>query len=363
MKTRAIILFCHLLFLLPLTASARKSTDVIVMQNGDRLTGEVKALNGGVLYVSLPYVIQTLSVDWSKVARLESKQLFFVKTEDGTVYKGVLSSRETGAGRPIEIEIAETPEKNAVVNSARVVDVSETSEKFLQRFTGGVSFGTIYTKANETTQYSVSGLAAYPRERWGAQAGINSNLSAASGTTTSTRNQLTFSGYHLMRWNNYFYGGFDGFLQSTEQGITHQNAIGAGVGRYLKHTNTAIISVMAGAAWQSTNYDHGASPIPTQNVATAAILADAQFFKFNKTTLDFSGVLFPALSEPGRVYFSTNASYYIKIVSGLSWNVSFYGNWDNEPPANLPGSDYGTTSGLSWTFGSSLRTSPMAFQY
>ena len=82
----------------------------------------------------------------------------------------MLNSRETGIGRPIEIEIAEAPEKKAVINSARVVNVSETSEKFLQRFTGGVSFGTIYTKANQTTQYSISGLAAYPRERWGAQA-------------------------------------------------------------------------------------------------------------------------------------------------------------------------------------------------
>ena len=28
-----------------------------------------------------------------------------------------------------------------------------------------------------------------------------------------------------------------------------------------------------------------------------------------------------------------------------------YGNWDNRPPANFSGSDYGSSSGLSWTFG------------
>jgi hypothetical protein len=361
MKMRAIILFRHLLFVLPIFASARKSTDVIVMQNGDRLTGEVKALNAGVLYVSLPYVIQTLSVDWSKVARLESKQLFFVKTENGNVFRGVLNSRKTGAGRPIEIEIAETPVKNTVINSARVVNVSETSEKFLQRFTGGVSFGTIYTKANETTQYNLSGLAAYPRERWGAQSGLSSNLSSAGGTTTSTRNQLTFSGYHLMQWNNYYYGGFDAFLQSTEQGIAHQNAIGGGIGRYLKNTNGTVISVMGGVAWQSTNYNKGVVPIPAQNVTTAVIIANVQLFKFNKTTLNISGAALPFLSEPGRVNFSTNTSYYIKIISGLSWNVSFYGNWDNQPPGNLPGSDYGSSSGLSWTFGSSYGRHPLRF--
>src|SRR5215470_510909 len=46
------------------------------MKNGDHLTCEIKGLNGGVLYVGLPYVIQTLSVDWSKVDHLESKQMF-----------------------------------------------------------------------------------------------------------------------------------------------------------------------------------------------------------------------------------------------------------------------------------------------
>ena len=29
----------------------------------------------------------------------------------------------------------------------------------------------------------------------------------------------------------------------------------------------------------------------------------------------------------------------------------FYGNWDNQPSPTLSGSDYGTSSGLSWTFG------------
>ena len=361
MKIRASILFCHLLFV-PLFASARENTDVIVMQNGDRFTGEVKALNSGVLYVSLPYVIQTLSMDWSKVARLESKQLFLVKTEDGSVYRGALNSRETGAGRPIEIEIVETPENNALINSTRVVNVSQTSEKFLQRFTGGVGFGTIYTKANETTQYSVSGLAAYPRERWGAQAGISSNLSSASSTTTSTRNQLTFSGYHLVPWNNYYYSLFDAFLQSTEQGITHQNAIGGGIGRYLKNTNRMVFSVTGGVAWQSTNYDQGVVPIPQQNDATAVIIANLQLFKFNKTNLNITGTALPYLTNPGRITYSTNASYNIKIISGLSLNISFYGNWDNQPPQNLPGSDYGSSSGLSWTFGSGLRTSPAAIQ-
>jgi hypothetical protein len=37
-------------------------------------------------------------VDWSQVARLESKQLFIVKAEDGSVYRGTLNTVDTPAG-------------------------------------------------------------------------------------------------------------------------------------------------------------------------------------------------------------------------------------------------------------------------
>jgi hypothetical protein len=386
MKIRAAILSCYLLFALPLFA--RESTDVLVMRNGDHLTGTIKALYGGVLYFSLPYVIDTLSVDWTKVARLESNQLFIVKTDDGSVYDGTLSSIESAAGRPIEIRVTEPMEtptgttaepnrgttatptepnrgtagKTVSLDSKRITGVTQTSEKFFQRFTGGLGGGSIYSKGNESFQYSLSGLVAYPRERWGAQLGVSSNLSANSGTSTSTRNQLTFQGFHLLPKVNYFAGGFDGFLQSAEQGISRQNTLGGGIGYYLVNNNHAVVSVLGGVAWQSTNYTPTVSAIASQNLTTALIDANAKLFKFNKTNLDFNAILLPALSDPGRIYTAVTTSYYIKITGNLSWNLTFYGNWDNKPPANLPGSDYGTTTGLSWTFGSSLRTSPNTMQ-
>ena len=76
---------------------ARDKTDVLVMKNGDRMTCQVKGLEAGVLYVSFDYIDGTASVEWSKVARLESKEFFIVKTEDGSVYTGKLNTPETPA--------------------------------------------------------------------------------------------------------------------------------------------------------------------------------------------------------------------------------------------------------------------------
>src|SRR6187455_3419500 len=64
--------------------TARPQTDVIVMANGDRFTCEIKKLERGVLYASFEYVDGTVSIQWSKVARVETNQLFLTHTQDGS---------------------------------------------------------------------------------------------------------------------------------------------------------------------------------------------------------------------------------------------------------------------------------------
>jgi hypothetical protein len=238
-----------------------------------------------------------------------------------------------------------------VLESPQVVGIVGTSEKFWQRFNGEVSLGVTYSKGNQATQYTFGSEALYLRERWSALARYNSNLSSSSGTSASTRNSLDPSGRHLLPWNKYFYAGLGGLLQSSAQGITLQTTVGGGFGRYLKDTNRTKISLLGGLAWQSTNYKPAIVSAGTQNLATAAIVADINLFKFSKTNLGVTATLFPGLSEPGRMRFDTNATYYVKLISNLKWNVSFYGNWDNRPPTGFSGSDYGSSSGLSWTFG------------
>ena len=135
------------------------------------------------------------------------------------------------------------------------------------------------------------------------------------------------------------------------QGINIQTTLGGGIGHFFKNTNRASIAVLGGFGWQSTNYEPTLTPVGTQNVASALLAAQIKIFKFSKTNLDVTASLLPALSQPGRVHFNMNATYYLKLFSNLKWNTSFYGSWDNRPPAGLAGSDYGTSSGVSWTFG------------
>jgi hypothetical protein len=330
---------------------ARDKADVLVMNNGDRFTCEITGLDQGVLYINLDYVQGTVQVDWSKIKHVESKQLFMVRTQDGRNYAGTLSLDEADKERILRIEAKEDVATSGLVKQRDVVMINQTSQNLWQRFNGAISSGFTYSKANATRQYSLGANAQYIPERWSTGADFVSTLTANTGAATSTRNNVGAYYRHLMSWDNWFYTGIGSLLQSTEQKIQLQSNVGGGVGRYLTNTDRTSISVFGGLAYQNTRYSQTASESPSQNSAAGMAGVNAGLFKFDKTKLTLAALAFPSLSEPGRIYSNINTSYYLKFWGNFTWNISFYGSWDNQPPANFSGSDYGMTSGLGWTFG------------
>jgi uncharacterized protein DUF481 len=348
MNIRFVLLSAAIVVASPLLA--RETTDIIVMKNGDRITCEIKGLRSNTLYISVAYILSTLSVDWSKVDHIESKQLFLVKTEGGTVYTGALSTPETTSPRPKQIEILEAPERKVTLERTQVVDMNETSANFWQRLNGQISTGFTYSKGNNSAQYNVNSDINYPRERWSAGASYSSSFTSNTGAKTSTRNEVALLAQRLMRWNNWHYLGLADFLQSSVQGIQLQSTFGGGVGRSIKNTGSTSFAVYGGLAWQQISY-HEAVRSPTQQVTSGLIGTDLKLFHFDRTTLKVSANLLPAISEPGRVHFTLNSSYYVKLWGKLNWSFTVYGNWDNHPPPGFSSSDYGTTSGVSLSIG------------
>lgn len=330
---------------------AQDRRDVVVMKNGDRITCEIKRLEAGVLYVSLDYVDGTIAVQWSKVARLESKRSFIVRTENGSVYTGTVTAAAAAGDQIVMLEIAETAEKKVEIETVKVVSIDTTSKGFWRRLNGDINAGLIYSKGNQSTQYDLSGSVEYPSDRWSVQGQFHSTLSSSSGSSSSVRNQVNLNFKRLLPGKNYFYTGIANFLQSSEQGIALQTSFGGGIGHYFKNTNSMRIALVGGLAWQRTNYDGTTSTLATQDTTAAVIATEIRAFRFKRTSFKVNASLLPSVSDPGRLYFKVNQSLNLKLYRNLSWNISFYGNWDNRPPGGLSGSDFGTSTGLGWSFG------------
>ena len=356
MNFRVILFFTILLTVIPL--HARPKTDVIVMKNGDKITCEVKGLSSNTLFISVDYILNTLSVDWTKVDHIDSKQLFLVRTEDGTVYTGTLFIPETPAGRPKEIEIADsetTPETKVTLERNEVARLDQTSSRRWERWNGQLGSGLTYSKGNESSQFNLNSSIAYVAPRWSAGATYNSNLTSSTGSTASIRNQITLQGQKLSKWNNWYYIGILGFLQSSVQGIQGQETFGGGIGRNIVNTGSTFFTVYGGVAFQQINYKQEVVPATSEQVTAGFLGTNLRLFRFDKTTLTTSANVLPALSDPGRVQFNINTSYFVKVWGKLNWNLTFYGNWDTKPPPGFAASDYGTTTGISIDFGNPIQ--------
>lgn len=80
--------------------AAAQKTDVVVLLNGDRFTGEVKKLQYGKLQFKTDDA-GTIYIKWNKIARLTAKAFFEVETEDGSVYFGSLGDNPGNKGMTI----------------------------------------------------------------------------------------------------------------------------------------------------------------------------------------------------------------------------------------------------------------------
>ena len=321
------------------------------MKNGDRLTGEIKSLSNGVLFIRVTYAKGILDIQWSRVAKIESDHLFLVRTEEGKIFTGKLSTSSAIEASPIVVQIVQDAQVKAEVDQSHLVSMTQTSEGFWHRLDGSVNSGILYAKGNESIQYNLSSQVAYNRDRWSAQSNYNSTLASSNGASRSTRNKFDLSSLRRFPSSNWFYAGNASFLQSSVQEIHLETTLGTGVGRYVKNTNHVSFYLLGGLGWQNTAYTGSAANRAIPNTALSFGSADLKAFKFKKTTLDLTATVLPAISDLGRVHINTTAIYFIKIVGDLHLNLSFYGSWDNRPPPNVPGSDYGSSSGLSWTFG------------
>jgi hypothetical protein len=104
-------------------------TDVVVLRNGDRITGEVKTLQFGRLQYKTDD-IGTINIEGLDVAELTSSSVFEVEITDSTRYVGSLESR----GNATMAVVGDTGTQ--VLDHAYVVGIYKLDRGFWKRLDG-----------------------------------------------------------------------------------------------------------------------------------------------------------------------------------------------------------------------------------
>ena len=337
--------FLHLITAAPCFGKVKRH-DTVIMKNGDRLTGEVKKLEEGILYIETDYFSGSVGVDWVQVEKVESKATFQVVLSDGKRLTGSISKVETaGSGRDFRVYAgdAEVP-----VSGTDVVQIESKKQNFWRQLKGSIDLGYNFTSGNNQSSLSTSASAVYAAERWAVGTSYNVSFGGqAGGKTTNLFESQTFADRFLNR--NSFVLALGDFLHSSQQDLSLRTTLGGGYGRYLKRSNHNSLRWLVGADYSKANYRAGLNQ-PTQNNVELLVGAEYQLFYFDRYTLQSQFLLFPGLSDSGRVRFTTNDTFSVRLSNNFYLNVSFWDNFDSNPPLSAKKNATGLSTGLGWTF-------------
>lgn len=336
-----------LLFTCFTVEAANRNTDIVVMKNGDRLTGQVKKLESGVLYVDLDYVWGSVGVDWNQVDEVQSSGVYQVTLDNGEHLIGTLSKTAEGAGNNKDVSIV-SASRLVTVPAASVVQVESAKSTFWRQLTGSIDFGTSYTSGNSETSLNSDADVNYPARNWSAGASYTSSFSGQSGSSQTNLQELEAGAERYLNRNSFLLGLAD-FLHSSQQDLNIRTTLGGAYGRYWLRTNENTLRWFGGAVYTHEDFK-SSSGQPIQQNLEALLGAQYELYRFNRYTLQSQLLVYPGLSDRGRVRTTTKTTLSVKLQNNFSLSFSFWDNFDSRPPVNAKRNELGVSSSVGWTF-------------
>ncbi len=335
----ALMLF--MLSMLSMQADAHRKTDVLYFYNGDRLTGEIRHLENGLLNFKTDSM-GTIDVEWQDIARLESNYNYDIRLTDGTrIYASIAKSEVAG-----QVMVADLGGEKTL-QSMEIVELRPIEDEWQERLDVYLSLGYSYTKASGVTQTTFNTEVNYNDED-------AANTLTARQTHSVTNEEVTRSSkanFTRSVWTDKsgrFRSLWGSYESNDELGLQHRYAAGIGLGKIFLDTHRMRWSVTAGAQVLTEQENMEGNE---DQAFEAALLTDFKMWQLNSPKLDLNltARLYPNLSNFDRLRGDTDLRLSWEIYKDLYWDITAFGTFDNDSETDNT-SDYGITTGIGWKY-------------
>lgn len=325
--------------LAPLTHAAK--TDVVYIENGDRLTGELRSMSRGKIAYKTD-VASTINLEWERISQIEIKRDILVETVTGARYSGHISKTD----EPLELSVA-TKNGPVVIKNRDVASMNPLNQSGLRNVTADVSAGFSFAKANSVTQFNGSAAISQRTSKRILSASVSSNMSSSSDNPSSQRANIALN-YSKLRPNRWLTSGLLSFDTNDELNIGLRTSLGGGIGRILRQTDHSDFTLQTGLLL-SREEQRGTNEI-NESVESYGLL-QWNWYKFTQPDIDLATTIMaiPSLTDSGRVRSQLDLSLSWKIIGDLHWKISIYDSYDNKPQtADTPTNDLGVNTSVAY---------------
>ena len=320
-----------------------EKTDIVVLANGNTVTGEVKSLEFGTLRYSTDSM-GTVSIDWEDIVNVTSNQDLQIELSDGQRYFGQLTSPDDRFS--VRVKTASSVFDFTITEIIRITPI-ETGENFWQRLDGSFSLGVQTQKSSGVTTSNVAADISYRTREY--LVGLRLNSSVTDQPIEGTKARQTFqTNYQRFRDNRWFTDWFTGWEKNDELGIQSRISLGGAMGRYLVQTNRNQFSLTLGlqaAAEAFTGAD--------DSTTNAEGRIEIRYLHRNlvpETSINFTTKIYPLLEDLSKYRAETDLSFKREFVEDLFFEVSVGHSYLSDPPVDSESSDYAVTTSLGYSF-------------
>jgi putative salt-induced outer membrane protein YdiY len=335
-SARAAALFIGFLAVL---AGPLEAQEYLIHVDGDSINAEIKEFKRGKLSFEIPGA-STATLEFDKVNTISSpEQWDFELTGQRRAFGSVLPGE-----RPGWVRIATVTDTMSLPFS-EIVQMTNVEQGLWSRFDGYLELGFSYAKANNATNLTFATQIDYRAPRWLLSLGLDSRFQDQDDADSYRRNLGTFSASYLLP-KTWYVGAFTQLEQNEQLDLDLRFLLGGVAGRDFVQSNRVEWNWLVGALSNREDY------VGVEPTTTAEALLGTRFswFTFGDFENDLSSSLYvyPSLSESGRVRVDFNVSYRQDLFGDLYMRVSFYDQYDSEPPAGAEENDLGTTLAVGW---------------
>jgi putative salt-induced outer membrane protein YdiY len=323
-------------------ALAAPKVDVVVLQNGTRVVGEIRSMSRGRLELKTDDM-GTLQIEWGKVVQVTAPEFFEVEDMEGALYFGALRpGRAEGA-----LDVFSDWGENSLL-VGRVARIQLVKSSFWHRFRGSIDVGASYTSATQLFQLEGDGELRYRKPKFEAWAEADAVLTHQPGVEDTRRSSLAVGYARLFanRQRLYTQGTLE---QNRELGFDLRSSVLGGWGYMLARDAR---NELVGGAGVALNREKPVEGESTTNVEAAAGLSWANFaYDFPNTDVKVGAFGYLGLSHWGRFRLEANASLRREIVRDFYVGVKGYESYDSEPATEgAKKNDWGLSLTLGYSF-------------
>lgn len=329
--------FKFLLFFIGFLISlgAVSQNDTLVLTNGDRIVGEIKKMDRGVLIVKTPYSSSDFKVKWKNVKTITSAESFLVTSTEGNRYKveGLNTENDTLALN------------GDVIGINNVVFIKPVKDDFVSRLNATMAFGFNLSKASNLSQLTLDATLGYTSDFYSIGTTFNAVRSNQDNVEEIQRTygELSFN-YFLNRDKFLIFQ--SEYLSNSEQKLKMRLTNKLGFGKYFIHSNQMFLAGALGVAYNIEDYTDTLDDNRNSGEAFAAL--EVNLFDFNDLSLVSGVTVYPSLTEKKRVRTDFKIDLKYDLPLDLFVKLGFNYNYDNKPVEGASYDDYVFRTTIGW---------------